>query len=83
MRPVVVVRKKRKVYRFDRGGFRMEACFDDVELVGPFVELEILASDEQYEKAKAVLLQTAADLGLTEKEDRSYLGMVLEAQGRK
>ena len=82
-RPVVVVRKKRKVYRFDRGGFRMEACFDDVELVGPFVELEILASDEQYEKAKAVLLQTAADLGLTEKEDRSYLGMVLEAQGRK
>jgi adenylate cyclase, class 2 len=82
-RAVVVVRKKRQVYRFDRGGFHLEACFDDVELVGPFVELEILAPEDQYEAAKAVLLQTAADLGLTEKETRSYLGMVLEAQGKK
>jgi len=80
---VVVVRKKRQVYRFDRGGFHLEACFDDVDLVGPFVELEILAPEDHYEAAKAVLLQTAADLGLTEKETRSYLGMVLEAQGRK
>jgi adenylate cyclase class 2 len=78
-RPVVVVRKARRVYRFSRGGFALEACFDDVDLVGPFVELEILAPEEQYESAKAVLLQTAADLGLTEKETRSYLGMVLEA----
>jgi adenylate cyclase class 2 len=81
-RPVVTVRKKRQVYRFARGGFDLEACFDDVELVGPFVELEILAPEEQYEPAKAVLLATAADLGLTEKETRSYLGMVLEAQGK-
>jgi adenylate cyclase class 2 len=78
-RPVVVVRKKRQVYRLTRGGFRMEVCFDDVELVGQFVELEILAPEDQYEGAKAVLLQTATDLGLTEKETRSYLGMVLEA----
>ena len=81
-RPVVTVRKKRQVYRFARGGFDLEACFDDVELVGPFVELEILAPEEQYEAAKAVLLRTAAELGLTEKETRSYLGMVLEAQRR-
>jgi len=81
-RPVVTVRKQRQVYRFARGGFAMEACFDDVELVGPFVELEILAPEDQYEPAKSVLLQAAADLGLTEKETRSYLGMVLEAQGK-
>ena len=81
-RPVVTVRKKRQVYRFSRGGFDLEACFDDVELVGPFVELEILAPEEQYEPAKAALLRTAAELGLTEKETRSYLGMVLEARGR-
>ncbi len=80
-KPLVLVRKKRQVYRFARGGFAMEACFDDVELVGPFVELEILAPEEQYEPAKAVLLTTAAELGLTEKENRSYLGMVLVAQG--
>jgi adenylate cyclase class 2 len=82
-RPVVTVRKKRQVYRFDRGGFAMEVCFDDVELVGAFVELEILAPEEQYEAAKSVLLRTAAELGLTEKETRSYLGMVLEALARE
>jgi adenylate cyclase class 2 len=80
--PVVTVRKKRQVYRFTRGGFDLEACFDDVELVGPFVELEILAPEERYDAAKAVLLATAAELGLTEKENRSYLGMVLEAQAK-
>lgn len=82
-RPVVTVRKKRQVYRLDRRGFRMEVCFDEVEWVGAFVELEILAPEEQYEPAKAVLLETANELGLTEKETRSYLGMVLEAQGRR
>ncbi len=80
-RPVVVVRKARQVYRFARAGFRLEACFDDVERVGPFVELEILAEEHQYAAAKAVLLATAAELGLIEVETRSYLGMVLAAQG--
>jgi adenylate cyclase class 2 len=81
--PVVTVRKNRQVYRFNRGSFQMEACFDDVELVGEFVELEILAPEEQYEPAKAILLQTAKELGLTVKETRSYLAMVLAAQGKE
>lgn len=79
-RPVVVVRKHRLLYRLERDGFAMEFCFDDVDLVGAFVELEILAPDDRYEAAKSVLLRTAAELGLTDKETRSYLGMVLEAQ---
>jgi adenylate cyclase class 2 len=82
-KPVVTVRKTRQVYRFARGDFQMEACFDNVELVGEFLELEILAPEEQYEPAKAVLLQTAAELGLTLKETRSYLGMVLAALGKE
>jgi adenylate cyclase class 2 len=82
-RPVATVRKKRQVYRLTRDGFPMEVCFDAVERVGEFVELEILAPEEQYEPAKAVLLRAAADLGLTEKETRSYLGMVLAAEGRE
>jgi adenylate cyclase class 2 len=79
-RPIVVVRKHRLIYRLERNGFPVEVCFDDVDLVGPFVELEILAPAEKYGAAKTILLQTAADLGLTDKETRSYLGMVLEAQ---
>jgi adenylate cyclase, class 2 len=79
-KPVIAVRKKRRVYRFQRDGFDFEACFDSVDRVGEFVELEILAEEERYETAKAALLAAAAELGLTEQEPRSYLGMVLEAQ---
>jgi adenylate cyclase class 2 len=79
-KPLVAVRKKRRVYRFERDGFEMEICFDSVDHVGDFVELEIVAEEAQYESAKATLLAVAEELGLTEKESRSYLGLVLEAQ---
>ncbi len=79
-KPVTTVKKKRRVYHLTRDGFDLEVCFDSVERVGEFVELEIVAPEEQYEAAKAVVLATAAELGLTEQERRSYLGMVLEAQ---
>lgn len=82
-KPVTTVKKKRRVYHFARDGFELEACFDNVDRVGEFVELEILADEAQYEAAKAVLLAAAAELGLQEQEKRSYLSMVLEAQGRE
>lgn len=81
-RPVITVRKKRRVYRFERDGFEMEACFDNLEGVGEFVELEILAEEAQYEAAKTTLLAAAAELGLTEQEKRSYLELMIEAQAR-
>jgi adenylate cyclase class 2 len=76
-RPIATVRKERQVYRFARGAFQMEACFDDIAAVGSFIELEIMADENDYEAAKSELLRTAAELGLTEKETRSYLGLVL------
>jgi adenylate cyclase class 2 len=79
-RPVTTVRKKRRVYTFTRDGFDVEACFDTLENVGEFVELEIIAEEAQYETAKAVLLATAAELGLTDIETRSYLGLVIASQ---
>jgi adenylate cyclase class 2 len=79
-KPVITVRKKRRVYRFERDGFGIEACFDNLENVGEFVELEILAEESQYEAAKTTLLAAAAELGLTEKETRSYLGLMIAAQ---
>jgi adenylate cyclase class 2 len=82
-KPVITVRKKRRVYQFHRDGFDMEACFDNVEGVGEFVELEILAEEPRYEAAKATLFAAAAELGLTEKEPRSYLGLLLESQASK
>ncbi len=78
--PVTTVRKKRRVYTFTRDGFDVEACFDTLEGVGDFVELEIIADESQYEAAKAVVLTTAEELGLTDKETRSYLGLVIASQ---
>src|SRR5262249_31229548 len=70
-RPTAVVRKRRTIYHLTRDGFAMEACLDEVEGLGRFVELEILAPEEQLEKARAVLMETAGRLGLSASERRS------------
>ncbi len=76
-RPVAVVTKTRQVYHLTRGGFDLEVCLDDVGTVGRFVELEIKAEEDQFESAKAVLLKTATELGLTDQERRSYLQLLI------
>jgi adenylate cyclase, class 2 len=80
-RPVAVVRKRRAVYDLDRtvGGKpgTVEVCFDDVDGVGSFVELEVQAEEGEFETAKATVLELATDLGLTDQERRSYLEMSL------
>lgn len=76
-RPVAVVRKRRAVYHLTRGGFAVEVCSDDVDRVGTFVEVEVVADEAQFEAAQAAVLALAAELGLTTPERRSYLGMTL------
>jgi adenylate cyclase class 2 len=86
-RPVAVVRKKRVVYGLERpvGGKRrtVEVCFDDVEAIGSFVEVELVADESEFEGAKAAVLGLAAELGLAEQERQSYLGMTLAAMGNE
>jgi adenylate cyclase class 2 len=79
-RPVAVVRKHRRTYRLERQGLALLTCLDEVDRLGRFVELEVLAREDQSETAARVLAETAAALGLTQVEKRSYLEMVLEAQ---
>ena len=55
----------------------MEVCLDEVEGLGRFVEVEIVATPEQATAAELVLQQTSAALGLTDVEPRAYLTMVL------
>jgi adenylate cyclase, class 2 len=82
-RPVAVVRKARRLFHLDRGGFALEVTLDDVEGVGRFAELEIQALEKQLEAARDVVLRTAAELGLTAGERRSYLELLLAARGGK
>jgi len=80
-KPVAVVSKLRDVYTFTRDDFHIEACLDDVGAVGKFVELEIQAEEDQFEPARAVLMRTAVELGLTQQERLSYLGLLLAQSG--
>jgi adenylate cyclase class 2 len=80
-RPVAVVRKHRRMRHLEREGFALTVCLDEVELLGRFAEVEILAPEEQVDKARTVLADTAAALGVSELERRSYLVMLLASQG--
>ena len=80
-RPVAVVRKRRRVYELTRDGFSLEICLDDVENVGKYAEVEIIAPEADLDQARAVVLRTASELGLTESERRSYLELLLEKKG--
>ena len=71
----------RAVRRAEDGrGARSVASLDDVEGVGHFAEIEIQAPEEQLAAARDVLLWTAAELGLSGSERRSYLEMLLASR---
>jgi adenylate cyclase, class 2 len=77
-RPVAVVKKRRRMVHLERGGFQLAVCLDNVEGLGHFAEVEILAPEEQTEAARQVLQEVAAQLGLSDVERRSYLAMILQ-----
>jgi adenylate cyclase class 2 len=80
-RPVAVVQKRRAPYHFQRDGFALEVCCDEVDEVGRFVEVEIVAPPEERTRAEQVLQAVARELGLAQTEPRSYLQMLLARRG--
>src|SRR5205823_9863969 len=72
-KPSGIVRKSRRVAHCDRDGLPLQICLDEVDDLGRFAELEVVAAEEQYEAAKALVLAVARELGLTRLELRSYL----------
>jgi len=76
-RPTAVVRKRRRIYEWARDGFTVHACLDDVENVGRYVELEIVADESHYAAARETVLKIAAELGLGPTEPKSYLEQLL------
>jgi adenylate cyclase class 2 len=82
-RPVAVVRKRRQMYPLQMDGFDMQVCIDEVEEVGRFAELEIVAPEDQFAAARDLLLRTAGQLGLAQQERRGYLHMLLEKRNAR
>ena len=81
-RPVAVVQKTRRFAEFTRGEFEMQLTLDEVDGVGQYAELEVVAKEERADAAKAAVLAVAAELGLGPSERRSYLQLLLEKQGK-
>lgn len=77
-RPAGVVRKSRRPFSTRRDGFELQATIDTVEQLGQYAEVEIMAPEADFERAKATLLQVADELGLKNPERRSYLGLLLK-----
>ncbi|HLN30840.1 MAG TPA: class IV adenylate cyclase [Gemmataceae bacterium] len=82
-RPVREVSKLRRIYELEEDGFVIEVCLDEIQSLGKFAELEIVAPEDQLEIARSLLLRIARDLGLAQSERRSYLELLLAAQGDK
>jgi adenylate cyclase class 2 len=78
-RHVAAVRKRRRTFQLDRAGFTFTVCLDEVDHLGRFAEVEVLAEPAQLEAARAALLELARDLGLSEVEPRAYLTMLLQS----
>jgi adenylate cyclase class 2 len=80
-RPVAVVRKRRRTFRLERDGLDVAVCLDEVEGLGRFAEVEVVAPDDRADAVRQTVERLAAELGLDEVERRSYLGMTLAARG--
>lgn len=80
-RPVAVVRKHRRPYDFRHDGFDVHASLDEVDGVGLYAELEIMAPEDGWETARDALVALAKDLDLPATERKSYLQLLLERRG--
>ena len=80
-RPVSRVCKQRQCYQVTRSQQEIEVSIDEVEDLGTFIELEIVAEDSQVDAAREAIARLADELGLSEVERRSYLELLLEARG--
>jgi adenylate cyclase class 2 len=77
---VAVVRKSRKQFELVRNGLRFEFALDRVDGVGEFLEIELLADQDQLTAAQQALKSLSDEIGLsdTSVERKSYLGMLLD-----
>jgi len=79
-RRVGEVRKSRRKAAVRWDGRQVEGSLDEVEGLGTFAELELIAEEDQVEPARACICSLAKALGLQQSERRSYLELLLAAE---
>ena len=80
-RPVAEVRKHRRAASIRWQGKDIEVLLDEVDGLGPFVELELQADQAGLGEAKAKIASLAAHLGLSRNQRLSYLELLLAGKG--
>ena len=76
-RPVAEVRKSRRKAFVVWQGRRIECSLDEVQGVGTYVELELLAEEADLDAARTCIASLAQALALAGSERRSYLELLL------
>jgi pantoate--beta-alanine ligase len=76
-RPVATVQKTRRTYQVAHDGQDFTVCLDDVDGVGRFAEVEVVADESRADEMARRVARLANHLGLTTPEPRSYLVMLL------
>lgn len=80
-RPSAEVVKQRATSTLERNGVPYEICWDEVDRLGAFLEIELVVEEAEAATAREKILALEKELGLTQVERRSYLGMVLALHG--
>jgi adenylate cyclase class 2 len=75
--PVGEVRKIRRKVTISWQGREVEGSLDQLERLGDFAELELMAEQAGIDSAKACIESLAEQLGLSHGERRSYLELLL------
>ncbi len=83
--PVATVRKTRTLLTAAWQGQSVEVALDDVDSLGTFIELELMADESEVDAARDAILSLSSELGLGSAghraERRSYLELLLEGGG--
>jgi adenylate cyclase class 2 len=74
---VAIVRKQRRKFHITQGDRKVEGALDEVNGVGTYVELELMADDANLDSAKEAISRLANALMLGPSERRSYLELLL------
>jgi adenylate cyclase, class 2 len=77
-KPVAVVRKRRRKFEIKSHGRQIEGALDDVDHVGTYAALELIADEHQLDETMRIVSKLAAELDLGPSERRSYLETMLE-----
>ncbi len=79
-RTVARVRKQRRLYRLSWQGRDVSVALDEVEGLGAYVELELVADQAQLEATRSAVVALAQQMQLSGSERRSYLELLLKRQ---